>query len=233
MKGLSGPHDCAVIFDVDGPLLDLKKPEEDAFFAPFGSLFGIKGLSNDWNSYKVRNDRDIILEILETHLGDTQEPHHYDSFVQAYEKELNDGFSSGRLQVSLVDKASQLVDTLSGYKQMALGIATANLRCAAEIRLRQAGLWEHVSHYPGTADESGHKHQVLARVIDDLGLPPNRVVFIGDNLNDLEAGIRNGTHFIGYHWTEEKRQRLRENGAHHVSHDHEETLSLIRTMLDL
>jgi phosphoglycolate phosphatase-like HAD superfamily hydrolase len=218
---------------VDGPLLHLKRPEEQAFFKPFKTLFGIEGLSSNWNSYKVRNDRDIVLEVLEAHLGDELGPHHYDSFVDAYDAELKDGFSSGRLQVTLVDKARELVQALSDVAGMALGIATANLRCAAEIRLRHAGLWDHVSAYPGTSDKGGHKHQVLARVIDDLGLPPERVVFIGDNLNDLEAGRKNATHFIGYHWTKEKRQRLRDSGASHVTDDHDETLALINQMLKL
>ncbi len=226
-------YHSAVIFDVDGPLLHLKKPEEDAFFAPFKSLFGIEGLSNDWDSYNVRNDRDIVHEVLDRHLGGGRQPHHFDQFVEAYAAELEDGFSSGRLQVTVVEKAPQLVECLSSLNNVALGIATANLRCAAEVRLHQAGLWRHLAKFPGTADEGGHKHQVLARVINQLKLPADRIVFIGDNLNDLEAGRRNGTHFIGYHWTQQKRSQLRDNGAEHVTHDHDETLALIRAMLKL
>ena len=116
---------------------------------------------------------------------------------------------------------------------LALGIATANLRCAAEIRLREAGLWTHLSAYPGTADRSGHKYEVLARVISDLGLPADRVVYIGDNLNDLDAGRRNGTHFIGFHIHRDRQQRLSENGAEYVTGDHDETLALIHRMLKL
>lgn len=233
MIALVSQHDYAVIFDVDGPLLHLKELEELAFFAPFKSLFNIEGLSTDWDSYKVRNDRDIVLEVLQSRLGDEFHASHYDRFIDAYDAELKSGFSSGRLQVTVVDKAPELVGALAQHERMALGIATANLRCAAEIRLRHAGLWDHLSSYPGTSDQSGHKHQVLARVIDDLDLPPERIVFIGDNLNDLEAGQKNGTHFIGYHWIEEKRQRLKDNGAAHVTSDHDNTLALIQNMLKL
>jgi FMN phosphatase YigB (HAD superfamily) len=49
---------AAVVFDVDGVLLDLTPAEEDAFFAPFETLYGITGLSRDWDSYRVRNDED-------------------------------------------------------------------------------------------------------------------------------------------------------------------------------
>ena len=218
---------------MDGPLLHLKKPEEDAFFAPLEKVFGITGLSRDWDSYRVRNDRDIIHQVLSEHLGDRFEPSHYDAFVNAYDAELTDGFASGRLEVSIVPRAPDIVGALAATSGLALGIATANLRCAAEIRLRQAGMWDHLSAYPGTADKSGHKHEVLARVISDLALPADRIVFIGDNLNDLEAGRKNGTHFIGFHVHADRRQRLTDNGAEFVTGDHDETLALITKMLTL
>lgn len=230
---LTVAHNCAVIFDVDGPLLHLRKPEEDAFFAPLEQVFGIIGLSRDWDSYRVRNDHDIIHQVLGEHFGDRFERSHYDAFVEAYDTELKEGFSSGRLEVSIVPKAHDIVGALAATPGLALGIATANLRCAAEIRLRQAGLWDNLSAYPGTADKSGHKHQVLARVISDLALPADRVVYIGDNLNDLEAGRKNGTHFIGFHVHPERRQRLTDNGAEFVTGDHNETLALITRMLKL
>lgn len=230
---MSTAHDRAVIFDVDGPLLHLRKPEEDAFFAPLEQLFGITGLSRDWDSYNVRNDHDIIHQVLHQHLGDQFERSHYDAYVEAYDTELKNGFSTGRLEVSIVPKAPDIVATLATVPGLALGIATANLRCAAEIRLREAGLWTHLSAYPGTADRSGHKYEVLARVISDLGLPADRIVYIGDNLNDLDAGRRNGTHFVGFHVHRDRQQRLLENGAEYVTGDHDETLALIHRMLKL
>ena len=230
---MSLPHNCAVIFDVDGPLLHLGTQEEDAFFAPLEKLFGITGLSRDWDSYDVRNDHDIIHQVLRGHFGDAFERAHYDAYVAAYDAELKAGFSSGQLEVSIVPKAPDMVAALANQPGLALGIATANLRCAAETRLREAGLWSHLSAFPGTADKSGHKYEVLARVIADLELPADRIVFIGDNLNDLDAGRRNGTHFIGFHVHRERQQRLSDNGADHVTGDHDQTLALIRSMLKL
>ena len=48
------------------------------------------------------------------------------------------------------------------------------------------------------ADGGGHKREILARAIAATGLPRNRIVYIGDNLNDVEAGLANGVHFIGF-----------------------------------
>jgi hypothetical protein len=59
--------DGAVIFDVDGVLLHLTPEEEDAFFWPFEHLYGMTGLSRRWDDYRIRNDEDIIDEILQAH----------------------------------------------------------------------------------------------------------------------------------------------------------------------
>jgi len=223
----------AVIFDVDGPLLDLTRPEEDAFFIPFERLYGLIGLSRDWDSYRTRNDEDIIAEILENHLGRAASGDEQRRVIDVYGEVLREGFASGRLKASAVPGAAALLDRLANLSGMALGMATANLRHAAELRLRAAGLWQPVSRYPGAADGGGAKRDVLARVIADLRLPPQRIVFVGDNLNDVEAGRVNGTHFIGFHWEEARRRRLSDNGARHVSGDHEETFRLIVRLLGL
>jgi phosphoglycolate phosphatase-like HAD superfamily hydrolase len=55
------------------------------------------------------------------------------------------------------------------------------------------------------ADGGGHKHAILARAIAASGLPPERIVYIGDNVNDVEAGLCNGVHFIGFSTSPERR----------------------------
>jgi phosphoglycolate phosphatase-like HAD superfamily hydrolase len=227
-----GPR-AAVIFDVDGPLLELTPPEEDAFFVPFERLYGLTGLSRDWDSYRVRNDEDIIAEILERHLGAPVPRSEVQRVVDLYGEVLADGFVSGRLKATPVAGADRLLARLGGRPELALGMATANLRRAAEIRLSAAGLWNRVKDHPGAADGGGAKREVLARVIAGLGLAPDRIVFIGDNLNDLDAGGANGTRFIGFHRDEARRQRLAAHGAVHVSGDHEETFRLIGHFLGL
>ncbi|MFM8747530.1 MAG: hypothetical protein ACKOED_12845, partial [Aestuariivirga sp.] len=80
--------DSAVIFDVDGVLLELTAPEEDAFFLAFERLHGITGLSRDWDSYHIRNDEHILAEILERHGLPLQES---GTVVEDYLAILRDG----------------------------------------------------------------------------------------------------------------------------------------------
>ncbi|MGI9464973.1 MAG: HAD family hydrolase [Aestuariivirgaceae bacterium] len=226
-------HHSAVIFDVDGPLLDLTPAEEDAFFAPFKTLYGLTGLSNDWDSYRTRNDEEITFEILENHLGRAPHDHEMTGIAEEYARVLENGYIGGALQISPIEGAKDLLEALSQAGGIALGTATANLLHAARTRLQAAGMWDYVKAHPGAADGGGAKRDVLARVIDRLDVPRERIVFLGDNLNDLDAGRANGVHFIGFHVAEHKRQRLIEHGAETVFGDHRQTHSFIVDLLGL
>lgn len=218
--------DSAVIFDVDGVLLDLTAAEEDAFFLPFARRYGLSGLSRDWDSYRVRNDWHIIAEILERHrlpAGD------HAAVVADYLSGLSGGLASGALGAVEIPGARDLLGRLSGHR---LGIATANLLGAARLRLEPSGMWPKVSGLAFGAEGSGHKRETLARAIAASGLPKERIVYVGDNLNDVEAGLSNGVHFIGFSADGTRRTRLAAAGAVHLSGDHAMTGALISALLE-
>jgi phosphoglycolate phosphatase-like HAD superfamily hydrolase len=64
-----------------------------------------------------------------------------------------------------------------------------------------------------------------------LNLPPERIVYVGDNLNDFEAGLATGVRLIGFAVEEKPRERLLVAGASMVSADHQTTFSLIEAAL--
>lgn len=218
--------DRAVIFDVDGVLLDLTAAEEDAFFLAFARLHGITGLSRDWDSYRIRNDEHIIAEILARH---GLPPEAAGAVVAEYLAILAGGLSSGALQAVEIPGARVM---LASLQDMRVGIATANLLSAARLRLAALDLWSPVAALAFGAEGSGHKRETVARAIAATGLPKARIVYVGDNLNDVEAGLANGVHFIGFSEDAARRERLAAAGARHLAGDHGTTLRLIRQLLD-
>ncbi len=218
--------DAAVIFDVDGVLLELTPAEEDAFFVPFERRYGLKGISRDWNSYAVRNDESIIAEILARH-GLPEREHA--EVVADYLEVLKLQLADGTIETIVIPGALELLKNIHGSLQM--GIATANLLSAAELRLKDAGLWHHVSAHAHGADGGGDKRQILARAIAATGLPKNRIVYIGDNLNDVEAGLSNGVHFIGFSTDPCRLTELKRAGASHTSNNHLDSFRLIGHLL--
>lgn len=216
---------AAIIFDVDGVLLDLTAPEEDAFFEVFRRRYGLEGLSRDWDSYRIRNDEHIIAEILERHGLPAAERA---AVVSDYLGLLGQGLASGALSSVAIPGAAELLSTLSRYR---LGIATANLLCAAKLRLAAQSLWDPVSPLAFGAEGSGHKRETVARAIAASGLPKHRIVYVGDNVNDVDAGLTNGVHFIGFSADPARRDKLRKAGAPHLAANHGDTSALINMLL--
>lgn len=218
--------DAAVIFDVDGVLLELTRPEEDAFFVPFERRYGLKGLSRDWNSYAIRNDENIIAEILSRH---GLPEHEHAGVVTDYLEVLRQQLADGTIQSVVIQGTLELLQNLRG--SVRIGIATANLLGAAELRLKHAGLWDHIAALAHGADGGGHKREILARAISSTGLPRDRIVYIGDNLNDVEAGLSNDVHFIGFSTDPGRLTELKRAGASHISNNHLDSFSLIGHLL--
>jgi phosphoglycolate phosphatase-like HAD superfamily hydrolase len=223
-------RDAAVIFDVDGVLLDLTPPEEDAFFHPFLELHGLSGLSRDWDSYRIRNDHDIMAEVLERHFGRPPTPGEMNRLTQSYLAHLETGLSAGHLTAVEIPGARELLASLRA-DGLTIGIATANLVDAARLRLQFTGLWDLVADLPFGADGGGAKSEILARAIAASGLQRHRIVYLGDNLNDVDAGLRNEVHFIGFAREQDRREKLAKAGAATVCGDHDTSYQLISRML--
>jgi HAD superfamily hydrolase (TIGR01549 family) len=219
--------DWAIIFDVDGVLLHLTRDEEELFFEPFRSRCDVAKLSRDWNSYKIRNDEDIIRELVDRH---ELHPSEVQTITDEYLNMLDQRLQSRAIVSEIISGAVALVEKFKTRAR--LGIATANFRRAAELRLKQAKLWDPVSTLAHGADGGGHKSAILARAIKSSGIPPQRVIFIGDNVNDVVAGFENKVHFIGFSEDITRRAKLADAGAKTLSSDHSQTETLLEQILN-
>ena len=191
-RRMNSPPTTAIIFDVDGVLLELTHEEEEVFFTALTRFVPTENLSRDWNSYRIRNDDDIVAEILERNgLSQSLKSDVIAHYIALLQKALQQ-----QLKSVVIQGAAELLISLSN--QATLGIATANFLAAAQCRLQQACLWRHVSDHSQGADGGGHKRDILARLLARLPLPRERIIYVGDNLNDVEAGLGNGVHFIGF-----------------------------------
>ncbi len=220
--------EAAVIFDVDGVLLELTSAEEELYFQAFEPHLEASLPSRDWNSYHIRNEENIVEEILEVNRlpSDLKQP-----IIKQYFNLMNRSLKLQELESIPVSGAAHILSQLS--QQLLLGVATANFLETARMRLEHVKLWEPVAGHAFGANGGGHKSEILARTIASMNLPPNRIVYIGDNLNDQHAARVNGTHFIGFSTSPERREILANAGTIHVSSTHSENATLINQLLKL
>lgn len=212
----------AIIFDVDGVLLELTHDEEELFFEPFAAYLDHTKLRRDWNSYTIRNDEDIIKEILSANdLPLDLAP----KIISEYLTSLRDSLARREIISKPISGTSMLLHDFSKLAQ--LGIATANLREAAVLRLQQVDMWHAVKDYAFGADGGGAKSAILERAITALNRPKNQIIFIGDNVNDVQAGLQNGVHFIAFSNHEKRLALLAQAGANACAKSHDETARII------
>lgn len=217
----------AVIFDVDGVLLELTREEEELFFIPFASRCDASKLSRDWNSYRVRNDEEILAEIVER-LG-LPEAEKQDIKTE-YLNLLIDQLDKKLITSTAINGANEILTTCSGSAK--IGIATANFRQAAKLRLDSAGLWHHVSVHAYGADGGGHKYEILTRALRSINLPKSNIIYVGDNINDVEAGLMSGVRFIGFSENADRLKTLKAHGAEFLAQNHHQTLAIINSFLE-
>lgn len=216
----------AVIFDCDGVLLELTRPEEEVFFQAFAPLLDATGLSRDWNSYRIRNDEDIAAEILARHgLPASDAP----AFKARYLALLNQALATGRVKSLIVPHVRNLLTALAPRAR--LGLATANFLPAARLRLERARLWQPVSSLAFGAEGGGSKTVILGRTLAASGLDPAQVVYVGDNVTDVMAARSLAIPFLGFSRSALRRRTLLAAGAASVTNNHLETLRLITAHL--
>lgn len=226
----------AVIFDVDGVLLHLTEPEEHVFFAALESVFGITGASSDWDSYKVRNDVAIVEELIERQLGREATTGDLNRFTDKYISMMDIGIKTGEIEVQQIDGIRDVLMALTPIENITMGLATANMMPAAKLRLKTAGLNDFFT-VGGFAEARGPKREILRKTIADLKMPDGspmpkeRIVYLGDNLVDVDAGLHNGCGFIAVNVDEAKHPVLREAGAEIVLSDHKDTAAEIKRLL--
>jgi phosphoglycolate phosphatase-like HAD superfamily hydrolase len=167
-------HKPTIIFDVDGVLLNLTRAEEDLFFEPFLKFNRPDLLSYDWNSYRIRNDEDILQELVHRH----GLPHDIAVDIKSEYLHL---LAQRNLPAPVIPNADIMLTNCAEFAT--LGIATANFREAAKIRLQKAQLWHHVQHHAYGADGGGAKHIILGRLLATPNRDQSQVIYVGDNLN--------------------------------------------------
>ena len=178
---------AGIVFDIDGTLLYLTDSERDAYVGAFREALGIEGVNSDWGSYQSQSDVGVAREVLELHLGRPHTQADLDSVLERYVGLMSATVSGAGYVPREVPGASAALAALAERRDLRIGLATANLRPVAELRLRRAGMWDRFEA-GGYGEDGDTKDLILGASIRRLAQAEAGIdrplVFIGDRDTD-------------------------------------------------
>lgn len=196
---------CAVVFDKDGTLFDLQATW-GAFAGDFlRALAGTdavllevlaEAVGHDLSTGRLREDSVIVAETPEA-VADALMPYLPDPGPRsAFIARLNMAALSAPLS-----EAAPLEPLLSGLVEAGyrLAVVTNDAEAPARAHLEAVGAARHFGMILGYDSGHGAKPgpgQILA-VAEAFGLPPDRILMVGDSMHDLLAGRAAGTACAG------------------------------------
>jgi phosphoglycolate phosphatase-like HAD superfamily hydrolase len=190
----------AIIFDIDGTLLDLQKAESQAYTRAFEVCFGLTGICDDWDSYPAHTDIALAKDILSERLGRPCLDREWQQIMQAYSHLLKtEAYEMGK-GPCLVPGSLTLLQTLADRQDIGLALATGNSKNVAELRLSEAGIHSYFQ-CGGYAEDGDTKSLILRQSIYRCcelwpGLTERNIIYLGDREGDSTAALENGTHFF-------------------------------------
>lgn len=173
------------LFDIDGTLLHAHSSGRAAFDAVFAEHHGVHGAS-EGISYGGKTDPAIIDEIFVARLGRRATVDEQAAFLDAYLPRLR-----AQLAEHGVEVLAGVVETLhwlAAREDVALGVATGNVRAGAEAKLAAARL-ERWFGFGGYGCDSHLRAELVARAVErgTADRQIREVVVVGDTIHDIAA----------------------------------------------
>jgi phosphoglycolate phosphatase-like HAD superfamily hydrolase len=187
------------LFDIDGTILLTGGAGTRALNRVFRELYAIDDAMSVVHPAGM-TDPVIVADIFAAFLGRAPTTVETQTVLDTYVPYLRDEVSNDR-RFRLMPGAAETVTFLAGEAHVTLGIATGNIRAAAEIKLSRAGLWS-AFRFGGFGDDHADRGHLVARAIERAKqlaareVPPDRIVVVGDTPRDVAAARACGVQVI-------------------------------------
>src|SRR5690606_13232413 len=178
------------LFDIDGTLLLSGGAGSRALDRVFADLYGVAG-AMDHVRPGGKTDPMIIEEIFATRLGRAPEAGEIDRVLELYLPLLREELATSE-RFRLMPAVEGTLDFLAGSTGVVLGLATGNIRPAAQAKLERGGLWQRFA-LGGFGCDHRDRHRLVARAIEraadraGAAVHPREVIVVGDTPMDVAA----------------------------------------------
>jgi len=147
----------AVLFDIDGTLIQTGGAGHIAFAETFADEFGVSTISPGV-PFAGRSDRAIALDLMRIH-GIEASPENWFRFRDAYVSRLPGALT--RLQGRVLPGVVELLDHLAADRTAVVGLLTGNMRAGADLKLTHYGLADRFE-FGGFGDDTDDRNIIAA-----------------------------------------------------------------------
>lgn len=183
----------AVIFDLDGTLLQSMAVDSCIFDRSIETILGPVRFRDAYSNYKNVTDRGIVEELLLDN-GKSPDPDVVDSIRKEFVSELADHIETSG-PFAEVAGASGFLHRLSTEAETRVAIATGCWRESALLKLRSSEIAS--NNIPiATCDDSPSRTEIMLAALARIGGPVDSITYFGDAQWDLDACQALGWNFV-------------------------------------
>lgn len=182
----------AVLFDIDGTLIQTGGAGQLAFAETFAAEFGVPVLSGSI-PFAGRSDRAISMDLMRTHGVDVTEAN-WRRFLDGYLERLPSAL--GRRDGRVLPGVPELLDRIAALDNPLVGILTGNVQAGAGHKLSYYGLKERFA-FGGYGDASIERSEIAASAVAEArrygaaqygnGNELSGAMVIGDTVHDISC----------------------------------------------
>ena len=174
----------AIIFDLDGTLLQSMAVDCEIFNRSIEAVLGPVRFRDAYNDYENVTDRGIVEELMIDN-GRSPNPEIVDSVRSEFVSELSNHIENSG-PFAEIQGASEFLYRLSIEADTRMAVATGCWRESALLKLRSSGI-ELYDAPIATCDDSPSRTEIMRAALARIGGSINSVTFFGDAEWDLEA----------------------------------------------
>jgi phosphoglycolate phosphatase len=225
----------AVLFDIDGTLVQTGGAGQLAFAETFAQDFGVPEISAAVK-FAGRSDRAIAMELMEVHGLPTSEEN-WRRFRSAYLARLPGALR--RKEGRVLPGVGQLLDALEALPHPAIGLLTGNIRDGAAHKLDFYGLGRRFA-FGGFGDDTNDRSEIAAVALaeaerhaaDRLGRksPLLGAMVIGDTIHDIRCARAIGALAVAIPTGGSTRDELAAEGPDILLDDLSDSAPLLRVL---
>jgi phosphoglycolate phosphatase-like HAD superfamily hydrolase len=183
----------AVIFDIDGTLIESMRFDTALYIKAVNNVFGDVVIHYDWNYYHNVTDTGILSEILKEN-GYDDSVSNMNAVRTEFGKLVSEYLSNNHVEA--LPGAIDLIQRMKTDSGFVPGIATGGWGHTARLKLVAAGF--DIEGIPiCSSDDSSERMGIMTRCLALIGNNFDGIYYIGDAEWDIAATRRLGWEFIG------------------------------------